>query len=42
MWIFTSKGDKTILLKNKGVQIDPEVEINYVRVERMHPSIAKY
>ena len=34
-------GDKTILVKNKRVQIDPEVEINYVRDEMMHPSIVK-
>ncbi len=35
-------GDKTILVKKEGVQIDPEVESNYARVEMMHPSIAKY
>jgi hypothetical protein len=35
-------GDKTILVKKAGAQIDPEVESNYVRVEMMHPSIAKY
>ncbi len=35
-------GDKTILVKKEGVQIDPEVERNYVRVETTHPSIAKY
>jgi hypothetical protein len=33
---------KTILVKKEGAQIDPEVESNYVRVEMMHPSIAKY
>jgi hypothetical protein len=36
------RGDKTILVKKEGAQIDPEVEINYVRVETMYPSIAKY
>ncbi len=36
------RGDKTILVKKEGAQIDPEVESNYVRVETMHPSIAKY
>jgi hypothetical protein len=36
------RGDKTILVKKEGEQIDPEVESNYVRVETMHPSIAKY
>jgi hypothetical protein len=35
-------GDKTILVKKEGAQIDPEVESNYVRVETMHPSISKY
>ena len=35
-------GDKTFLVKKAGAQIDPEVESNYVRVEMMHPSIAKY
>ncbi len=35
-------GDKTILVKKEGAQIDPEVESNNVRVEMMHPSIAKY
>jgi hypothetical protein len=35
-------GDKTILVKKEGAQIDPEVENNYVRVEMMHPSIAIY
>jgi hypothetical protein len=35
-------GDKTILVKKEGAQINPEVESNYVRVETMHPSIAKY
>jgi hypothetical protein len=35
-------GDKNILVKKEGAQIDPEVESNYVRVEMMHPSIAKY
>ncbi len=34
-------GDKAILVKKEEVQIDPEVEFNYVRVEMMHPSIAK-
>ncbi len=34
--------DKTVLVKKEGAQIDPEVESNYVRVETMHPSIAKY
>jgi hypothetical protein len=29
-------------VKKEGAQIDPEVESNYVRVEMMHPSIAKY
>jgi hypothetical protein len=36
------RGDKTILVKKEGAQIDPEVKSNYVRVEMMHPSIAKY
>ena len=36
------RGDKAILVKKAGAQIDPEVENNYVRVEMMHPSIAKY
>jgi hypothetical protein len=37
------RGDKTILVKKEGALIDPEVdESNYVRVETMHPSIAKY
>ncbi len=36
------RGDKTILVKKAGAQIDPEGESNYVRVEMMHPSIAKY
>ncbi len=36
------RGDKTILVKKAGAQIDPEVESNYVRVEMMHPSTAKY
>ena len=36
-------GDKTILVKKEGAPIDPEVdESNYVRVETMHPFIAKY
>ena len=35
-------GDKTILVKKEGAQIDPEVESNYVKIEMMHPSIAKY
>jgi hypothetical protein len=34
-------GDITILVKKERAQIDPEVESNYVRVEMMHPSIAK-
>lgn len=38
---FWKHGDKTILVKNKRVQIDPEVEINYVRDEMMHPSVVK-
>jgi hypothetical protein len=36
------RGDKTILVKKEEAQIDPEAENNYVRVETMHPSIAKY
>ena len=37
------RGDKTILVKKEGALLDPEVdESNYVRVETMHPSIAKY
>jgi hypothetical protein len=36
------RGDKTILVKKEGAQIDPEVESNYVRVETIHPSFAKY
>jgi hypothetical protein len=41
---FSSRcGDKTILVKKEGALIYPEVdESNYVRVETMHPSIAKY
>jgi hypothetical protein len=35
------RGDETILVKKEGAQIDPEVEKNYVRVDTMHPSIAK-
>ncbi len=36
-------GDKTILVKKEGAQIDPEVDkSNYVRVKTVHPSIAKY
>ena len=36
-------GDKTILVEKEGALIDPEVdESNYVGVETMHPSIAKY
>jgi hypothetical protein len=35
-------GDKTILVKKEGVQIDPDVENNDVRVETMHQLIAKY
>ncbi len=36
-------GDKTILVKREGATlIDDDVEKNYVRVETMHPSIAKY
>jgi hypothetical protein len=35
-------GVKTISVKKEGAQIDPGVESNYVRVEMMHPSIAKY
>jgi hypothetical protein len=38
----SKRGDETILVKKERVQIDPEVESNYVRVETMHPSIAKY
>jgi hypothetical protein len=39
----SGRGDKTILVKKEGVLIDPEVdESNYVRVETMHPFIAKY
>ncbi len=30
------------LVKKEGAQIDAEVESNYVWVETMHPSIAKY
>jgi hypothetical protein len=29
-------------VKKAGALIDPEVESNYVRVEMMHPSVAKY
>jgi hypothetical protein len=36
------RADKTILVKKEGAQIDPEAESNHVRVEMMHPSIAKY
>ncbi len=37
------RGDKTILVKKEGALIDSEVDkSNYVRVETMHPSIAKY
>ncbi len=37
------RGDKTILVKKEGALVDPEVdESNYVRVETMHLSIAKY
>jgi hypothetical protein len=36
------RGDKTILVKKKRAQVDPEVESNYVRVETMHPINAKY
>ncbi len=35
-------GDKTILVKKEGAQIDPDEERNYVRVETMHPCIVKY
>jgi len=36
-------GDKTIFVEKEGALIDPEVdESNYVGVETMHPSIAKY
>ena len=35
-------GDKTILVKKEGAQMNPAVESNYVRVEMMHPLIAKY
>ena len=35
--------DKTILVKKEGALLDPEVdESNYVRVETMYLSIAKY
>ncbi len=34
--------DKTFLVKKEGVQIDPDEERNYVRVETMHPCIVKY
>ncbi len=30
-------GDKTILVKKEGAQIDSDAESNYVRVETMHP-----
>ena len=35
-------GDKTILVKKEGGQIIPEAESNNVRVDTMHPLIAKY
>ncbi len=35
-------GDETILVKREGALIDDDMEENYVRVETMHPSIAKY
>jgi hypothetical protein len=40
--IFASVGIRLFLVKKAGAQIDPEVESNYVRVEMIHPSIAKY
>jgi hypothetical protein len=36
------RGDKTILVKKEGAQIDPDDERNYVRVKTMHPCIVKY
>ncbi len=36
------RGAKTILVKREGALEDDDVEKNYVRIETMHPSIAKY
>ncbi len=36
------RGDKTILVKKEGAQIDLDEERKYVRVETMHPCIVKY
>ncbi len=36
------RGDKTILVRKEGAQIDPDEERNYVRVETVHPCIVKY